>query len=810
MMADLKFALRMALKSPVFSIIVIATLALGIGANSAIFSVVNAVLLHPPPFKKAEDLVWIWATRQTVPRAFYSIPNFNDTRAQSSKLQDWIAFSTWGVNLRGTNESERVQGIKLSADALQLLGVQAALGRTLTAYDDATEAGSVAMISYALWQRRFGGDLNIIGSKQILSGDSYTIVGILPHAFVIPNAETDVITPLRLNSDARRGERGTNFLRVMARLKPGISAEQAKDELAAITDRLRTQYPKDNGNLTAPRVVRLQNEIVGDYRQGLLILLAAVGVVLLIACANLANLQLARASARYREMAIRSALGATRWHIIRQLLAEGILLALIGAALGLLVANWATDLLMTLAPTDFPRTTNPAIDMRVLLFCLTATMMSGVILGLTPLARTAKANLNADLKDGRSIGSDSPRTSARRALIVTEIALSLVLLVCAGLTIKSFARLQNVKPGFDPDRALAIRMSLPVAKYPNGAAINNFFDQLAPRLASIPGVNSVGAISALPMSALNARTEFLISGRPAPKPDEVPGAQHRWVTPGYFSAMGIGLLRGRDFTDNDNERGTGVVVVDEALAHRFFADQDPIGAHLKVTLASTEPPRDYEVVGVVGSVKHNSLTEEAMPTFYGPLPQVPKSVTAFVANNFSLVARTRIKPSALAETVRKGLRAVDSDVAISSVKPMEQLIAASVAGRKFSLVLLAAFSALALILAAGGIYGVVSYLVAERTREIGVRLALGAQRRHVLQLVMGHAAQLVSLGILLGVAGAIGATRALTSLLYSVSPTDSPTYIGVVTVLIIVALLASYLPARRAMNIDPVVALRSE
>jgi putative ABC transport system permease protein len=810
MIADLKFAFRVMLKSPGFSIVAIATLALGIGANSAIFSVVNAVLLHPPPFKNAEELVWIWATRQNVARAFYSIPNLNDTRTQSRALRDWIAFSTWGVNLRGTNESERLQGIKISADGLQALGISAALGRTLFAYDDATQAERAVMISHGLWQRRFGGDPNIIGSKQILSGESYTVIGVLPRSFAIPNAETDVIAPLRLDSDARRGERGTNFLRVMARLKAGASPEQAQEELAAITDRLRAQFPEDNGNLTAPRVLRLQDEIVGEYRQVLLILLAAVGVVLLIACANLANLQLARASARHREMAIRTALGATHWRLLRQLFSEGILLALVGGALGLLIAVGGKDLLMTLAPANFPRAASVAIDARVLLFCLTSAVLSGVVIGLTPFLRAARSDLNADLKDGRSLASDALRSRARNGLIVAEIALSLVLLVCAGLTIKSFARLQNVSPGFNTDRVLAVRMSLPQAKYSSGAVIKNFFDQLSPRLAAIPGLDSLGAVSALPMSALNARTEFLISGRPAPKPSEVPGAQHRWITPGYFSAMGIRLLRGREFAENDNEHGVGVVVIDEALGRRFFAGQEPIGAHLQITLASTEPPRDYEIVGVVASVKHNSLTEEATPTFYGPLPQVPKSVTGFVATNFSVVVRTRIDAAAIAEAVRKELRAIDPDVAISSVRPMEQLIAASVATRKFNLVLLATFAALALILAAGGIYAVISYLVAERTREIGVRLALGAQRRDVLQLIIGHAARLVSLGILLGVAGAIAASGALTSLLYSTSAIDPLTYGGVAALLVLVVLVASYIPARRAMSVDPVVALRHE
>lgn len=810
MLADLKYALRMLLKAPGFTAIAVLTLALGIGANSAIFSVVNAVLLTPPRYQNPEQLVWIWATRKNVSRAFYSIQNFSDTRAQSQTLHDWMAFSTWGVNLRGERETERLQGIRISAGALQNLGVHPAAGRSLTADDDKPDATRAVMLSHGLWQRRFGGDPGIIGTNQTLNGDSYTVVGILPRQFVIPNAETDVIGTLRLETDPRRAERGTNFLRLMARMKEGVTPQQAQLELAAITARLAEQFPDDNGNLTGPRVLLLQNEIVGEYRQVLLVVLGAVGVVLLIVCSNLANLQLARASARHREMAIRSALGATRWRLLRQLLAEGAVLAAIGGALGLLTATWGKDILLALAPADFPRVTGAVIDGRVLLFCASVSILAGLVLGLVPAIRGARSDLQADLKDSRSATGDRVRSRARNALIAAEIALSLVLLVCAGLLIKSFNRLQNVSPGFNLERALAVRLALPPAKFPTGAAVKNFYDRLAPRLTALPGVESVGAASALPMSALNARTEFVISGRPPAKPSDVPGAQHRWVSPGYFQAMRIPLLRGREFMEQDDEKGAGVVVIDQALAIKFFAGEEALGAHIQIVLGDGVASRDYEIVGIAETVKHNSLNEEPIPTFYGPMPQIPKGVVPFLANNFSLVVRTGLEPSAMAEAVRRELRALDPDVAISSVKPMEQILSGSVAPRRFNLILLATFAGTALLLAAGGIYAVIAYLVTERTREIGVRLALGAQRADVLSLVVGHALRIVLLGVALGLAGAVAASRSISALLFSTSATDPLTYGSVAVLLIVVVLLASYLPARRAMNVDPMVALRYE
>ena len=810
-MNDLKFAFRQIRKSTGFTLIAVVTLALGIGLNTAIFSVVNAVILKPPQYKKPEQLVWIWSTRKNVPRAFYSIPNFNDTRAQSQTISDWIALRSWGANLRGPNETERLQGIKISSSALENLGVVVAAGRTFIPNDEKPDSARVVMLSYGVWQRRFGGDPRIIGSTQILNGDSYTVVGVLPRGTVIPNAELDVIAPLNLDTDERRSERGTNFLRVMARLKPGVTPQQAQGELAAISDRLREQFPTDNGNLTAPRVLKLQDEIVGEYKQMLVIIFGAVIAVLMIACFNLANLQLARASARQHELAIRSALGASRWQISRQLLSEGALLALAGGVIGLLFANWGKDLLVWFAPSDFPHARDITIDGSVIGFSLGVSIFAAFSVNLVPAFRAASANLNTDLKSSTpSAGADRSRSRARNALIVSEVALSLVLLICAGLLIKSFARLERVNPGFDYRHALAVRLALPPAKYSDGAVAKRFYDQLASQLRSVPGIDSLGAISALPMSGLTARTEFLISGKPPARPSDVPGAQHRWVTPGYFASMHMPLLRGRDFTEHDTKEGGGVVIIDEALARRFLADSDPIGAHLRITLGDVTSDRDYEIIGIVPSVKHNTLTEESLPTFYGPMPQIPKPVAGFLANKFSLVVRTSMDAQAVAESVRRELRALDSDVAISAVKPLEQVVTASVASRRFNLVLLAAFAGTALLLAGVGIYGVIAFLVATRTREIGVRMALGARRADVMRLVLGHGLKLVVAGVVLGWIGALIATRGLTSLLFATAPTDPLTYAGVGVLLTLVALLASYVPARRATKVDPIQALRAE
>ena len=810
LLRDIRYSVRSLRKRPAFSLLVVFVLAVAIAANSSIFSIVNAVILKPLSFKDPDRLVWIWAQRKTVSRAFFSIPNFIDTRDQNQTLAEVAPFAIWPANLTGRGEAERLQGVRISANAMQMLGVEAAAGRALAPDDDKPNNTRVAMLSYGFWQRRFGGAGEALGTTLTLNGDPYTIVGVLPPRFAIPNAEIEVLVPLRMDQDPRRTERGSNFLRLVARLKPGVTPAQAEADLASITTRLRDLYPDDNGNIASPRVLKLQDEVVGSYREGLWLILAAVVVVLLIACANLASFQLARAALRHKEMAIRAALGAKRKVLMRQVLTESMLLAILGGALGLLLSFWAKDLLLAMSPADFPRASAVSIDGRVLLFSLLVTLFAGLALGLAPAIQHTRTDLNSELKDGGRNGAGESRNRVRSLFIVSEIALSLMLLVAAGLLLRSFSQLRGVNPGFDANHVLAVRLSLPAARYSNGASVKTFYDQIAARVAGLPGVESVSAASALPLSGMIARTTFNIAGRTVMNPSEQPFAQHRWVGPGYFETMKIPMVRGRDIADSDNEHAAGAIIIDQALQRQFFAGQDPLGVHVFINMGDGNPPREYEVVGIVEDVKHMGLTDEPMPTLYGAIPQAPKSAVPFMANNLSLVVRTGIGPEALASTIRKELRNVDVDVATAGVRPMQQLLTASVAARRFNLQLIGVFAVTALLLAAAGLYAVIAYLVSQRTREIGLRLALGATPRHVLRLMIFQGMKLTLIGVAIGIVGAIIVTRLMRSLLFGVAPTDLVTFGIAAVVLIVVALLACFIPARRATRVDPLVALRYE
>ena len=810
LLRDIRYSVRSLRRRPAFSLLVVLVLAVAIAANSSIFSIVNAVILKPLSFKEPNQLVWIWATRKGVSRAFFSIPNFIDTRDQNQTLAEIAPFAIWPANLTGQGDTERLQGIRISANAMQMLGVEAVAGRTLVPDDDNPNNTRVVMLSYGLWQRRFGGSSETMGKAMTLNGDPYTVVGVLPPRFFIPNAETEIMIPLRMNQDPRRTERGSNFLRVVARLKPGVTPAQAQADLAAISNRLRDLYPDDNGNITSPRVLMLQDEVVGGYREGLWLILTAVVVVLLIACANLASFQLARAALRNKEMAIRAALGAKRKVLMRQVLTESMLLAIVGGGLGLLLSYWAKDLLLAMSPADFPRASAVSVDGRVLLFSLLVTLFAGLALGLAPAIQHTRTNLDSQLKEGGRNAKGETGNRIRSLLIVSEIALSLMLLVAAGLLLKSFGRLRGVNPGFDANHVLAVRLSLPAARYSNGASVKIFYDKIAQRIVGIPGVEGVSAASALPLSGLIARTTFTVTGHAPVSPSETPFAQHRWVGPGFFETMKIPIVRGRDITDGDNDHAPGAIIIDQALERQFFGAQDPLGGHVLINMGDGNPARDYEVVGIVADVKHMGLTDEPIPTLYGPIPQAPKSAVPFLANNLSLVVRTGIESEALASTVRRELRNVDVDVATAGVRPMGQFFAASVAARRFNMELLGVFAVTALLLAAAGLYAVIAYLVSQRTREIGIRLALGATPRHILYLMIGQGMKLTLIGVAIGLVGAIAVTRLMRSLLFAVAPTDLMTFGISATALIAVAMLACFVPARRATKVDPLVALRYE
>jgi putative ABC transport system permease protein len=811
LLQDLRYSLRLLLKRPGLSLVAVLTLALGIGANTAIFSVVNAVLLRPLPFKSPEQLVWVWSTRTDRDKAFFSIPNFVDTRDQAVTLDQMAAYANWGANLTEGGEAERLQGVRLTPNALQMLGVEAAVGRTLVPEDGATAIQRVVVLGYGLWQRRFGADRSLLGRTLTLNGEAYTVVGILPQSFTLPGAEVEMASPLVLETDARRTERGSNFLRAFARMKPGVTALQAQADLAAISERLREQHAEENAKLTAPRVVGLHEEIVGTYRKSLWLVLGAVGLVLAIGCTNLANLLLARATARHKEMAVRLALGASRRRLVRQLLTESILLAVVGGVLGLGLALWGVDALLALSPQDLPRLREVSIDGRLLGFTLCVSLLAGVGFGLIPALQASRVDLNEELKgEAKGLTAGMGRSHTRSILIVSEIALSLVLLTSAGLLVKSFLLLQRVKPGFDTNNLLLVRLSLPQANYQKRDQVADFYEKLAPRIESLPGVQGVGAASVLPLSGMNARADFAIVGRALLSAQDAPGAQNRWVSPGYFRLMSIPLLKGREFTREDGPQSPGVVVIDEALAARYWPNQSPLGQRLRIDDGGAAPPREVEVVGVVGQVKHVGLEDEPTPTVYAPFEQVPAGTVSFLINNLNLVVRTDGDPLALQGAVRREVQGIDRDVPASSVKTMEQFLSSAVAPRRFQMLLLALFAGAALVLAAMGVYAVISYSVAQRTHEIGIRVALGAGRSDVLKLILGQGVKLILLGLVAGLAASLALTRLMSSLLYGVSTFDPATFIVVSVLLALVALAACYIPARRSMKVDPMEALRYE
>ena len=796
------YALRRLQKSPGFASVAVATLALGIGANTALFSVVNAMLLRQLPFAHSDRLVWIWSTRTDRDKAFYSLPDFIETQKSNRTLDGLGAYANWGANFTGVGEPERLQGARITAGAFTLMGVSALQGRTLTEDDGLPTSDRVALLTFGLWQRRFGADPNVVGQKLVLNGDSYRVVGVLPPAFVMVASEAELYVPLVTATDPQRNDHDTNFLRVFGRLKPGITPLQAAADLAAIEQRLRETFPDSNAKHTDPRVLPFLDEIVGGYRTALWTLLAAVALVLLIACTNLANLLLARASSRAREVAVRRALGATRLDLIRLFLAENSLLAALGGALGVAVARVALPLLLSVSPTDLPRTSEVALDGRVLLFAIALTLTSALIFGLAPALHASRLDFIEQLK--ARDGSLSSRKAMRNLLAVAEVALSIVLLTGAGLFLRTFLRMQAVSPGIATDHLLLMRLSLPKESYSTAASIRKFYDNLRQRVALLPGVESVALGSVLPLSGMNTRTEFYISGRTPASPLDVPAAQNRWVSPGYFRTMHIPVIEGREFTEHDSENSEGVAVVDRTLAKKYWPDRSPLGSHFRLQ------GKQYEVVGVVGDIKHNTLDEPPTATVYGPYSQVTPGGLPFLANGFSFIVRTGSDPMALATAVRRELHGVDGNVPAASVKTMDQFLAAVIAPRRFNLELMLVFAAAALLLAVMGVYGLISFSVALRTSEIGMRMALGADPIAIVRLIVGQGLRLVFIGITAGLLASVFAARAAQSLLFDTSSVDPVIFAAAAVLFAIVGAAASYLPARRAMRVDPMIALRSE
>lgn len=810
LLQDIRYGLRSMRRAPGFTLVAVVTLGLGVGANTAIFSLVNAILLRQLPFKNPEQLVAVDSKRTDPGKHPFTIPDFIDYRDQNQTLDEIAAFANWSASLTGSVEAERVQGMRISANAFQLLGVEALVGRALVPEDDTPGRQNVVVLSHGLWQRRFGADPRIVGQTLLLNGNSYTIVGVLSSQFIFPIQEAELAVPLAPDADPWRQSRtSTNFLRAIARLKPGITHTQAEAELTSIAGRMRQQYPVANVNKLGVTLTPLSDVVVGNYRPALWMLLGAVGFVLLIASINLASLTLARASTRHREMAIRTAHGATRWRLCRQMTTESLLLALSGGLCGLLLAWWGIHFLLALSPVGMPRLAEVGLDARVLVFSLAVSILAGSIFGILPALKASRVDLNEELKNGGRSGNDgAARNRVRSFLVVAEIAISLVLLVCAGLLIKSFSRLQEVSPGFESENLLAVRLSLPKTRYANRDAVISFYDQLLPSLEGLPGVGAVGAVSALPLSGTRASIEFTIEGRASP-PNEVWRSDYRIASTGYFRAMKIPLLGGREFGEQDNAHTTPVAIISETLARRFWPDGNPVGARLSID-DNDQGPRLVEVVGVVGDVKHLSLEDVPVPHIYLPLRQLHEDGVVWMTNNQYWLIRSQVNPLNLASAVQREIRKVDPEVPASNIKTMDEYLSASVSPRRFNLWLLTVFAAAALVLATVGIYGVMSYMVAQRTREIGVRMALGAGRSDIFRMVIGHGMLLAAAGLAAGLLGALALSRLMSGLLYQVSTTDPATYILLTVFLLLVTLAACFLPARRATKVDPMIALRYE
>ncbi|HKP88254.1 MAG TPA: ABC transporter permease [Blastocatellia bacterium] len=794
---DIRYGVRTLLKNPGFSAIAVIALALGIGANTAIFSVVNAVLLRPLPFEEPERLVMVWEKRMALGRVrnVASAPDFVDWKAQNTVFEDMAAYVNNGLNLSGSDEPERLQGVAASASFFSVLRAQPKLGRTFLPDEDSPTSEPVAIISNGLWQRRFAGDPNIIGRTITMNDRSRTVVGVMPADFVYPNSEVEVWVPL-VFSPNDLNSRGSHSYNVIARLKPGVALKQAQGEMDTIAAGLEKQYQVNTGH--GVNVFSLHEEVVGPVKQALMVLLGAVGFVLLIACANVANLLLARAAARQKEIAIRTALGAGRARIIRQLLTESMMLALVGGTLGALLALWGLDLILAVSTGSIPRVKEIRVDGGVMAFTFLVSLATGLIFGLVPAWQASRPDLNESLKEGgRGSSAGIHRNRVRSLFVVVEVAICLVLLIGAGLMIKSFVRLLDVSPGFNAENLLTMNVSLSGSKYRETPQRMAFFQQALERIASAPGVQGAATALSLPLEGSSSRY-FQIEGRPPQPPGQGYNANVNLASGDYFRTMGIPLIQGRAFNDGDVMGSLPVVIINQKMAQQFWPDEDPIGQRMGT---GNDPLRT--VVGIVGDVRQAALETEPRAEFFYPFFQVDFGFATFLV-------RTSGDPKSMIAAVRSEFQAVDKDQPVSNIRTMDEVLAQSVAPRRLNMLLLGIFAVLALVLAAVGLYGVMSYSVTQRTREIGIRMALGAGRGDVMKLVVGQGMILATAGVAIGLVASLVLTRFMASLLYGVGATDPVTFAVISVILIGVALGASYVPARRATKVDPMVALRYE
>lgn len=805
---DIRYGVRMLAKHKAFTAVAVLTLALGIGANTAIFSVVNELLLRPLPYRDAERIVMLWEVtptgrhQNTTSRA-----NFRAWRAQNTSYENIAAFTDQRFNLTGDGEPEELSVQMATPELFKVLGVDPLIGRTFLPDDDGK--APVAVLSYGLWQRRFGGQASVIGQPITLSGVTFTVIGVMPPNFQFhikqrsgTGRPAELWTILPMPNGPGANERG-RFLSVVGRLKEGVTVDHAGVELRTIEARLSDEVPQFNKNYSA-EVLPLREQFFGNVRRPLWLMLGAVGFVLLIACANVANLLLSLATSREKEIAVRAALGARRIRIVRQLLTESLLLALLGSALGLGFAWLGIKALMLISPKDLVNFQSVSINMTVLLWTLGVSILTGIIFGLAPALHISRLNLNDSLKEGgkSESGQASGSRRLRNALVVSEIALAVVLLASAGLLIRSFIRLQQVDRGFNTDNILTMVVRLPDAKYPQDAQVVGFFNQALEKIRQLPSVRSAGMVNFLPLyGGLGSATGFKILGRPEPPPGQGPSTDVRVVDSEYFSAMGIPLLRGRNFTADELREPRQKILINDALARTYFGSEDPIGQRLDVMMF--EKPTPAEIIGVVGNVRYDSLVDESPPAVYFPHPDLAYSF-------MTLVVRTDGDPAAIAPAIQREIRTLDPNQPVSDVRTMNQVMSEWVSRSRFNTLLLGLFAGLATLLSAVGIFGVMNYSVALRTRELGLRLAIGAQPRQVLLLVLKQGLLLTIVGVVLGLAAAFALTRLLSGLLFGVGAVDATTFATISLLLVVVSLLACYLPARRAMRIDPLKALRYE
>jgi putative ABC transport system permease protein len=799
LLREIRYSIRMLTKNPGFTAVALITVALGIGANTAIFSVINTILLRPLPFRDPDRIVFVWSLLGE-DQSTVSLPDINDWKSQSQSLEATAAYTYNIYNIVDSHDPEQMRGAQVSGDFFRVLGVDAMLGRTFTSEDERIR---LVILSYPLWQKRYGSDAGIVGKSIGMNNESYTVLGVMPKGFEFPSAEIPLWTTfatIHPEQSLVENRKARNF-RVIARLKSGRGPDETQSEMTTIARRLEQQYPDSNSGVGA-KVISVHDQLVGEIRPTLLILLGMVGLVLLIACANVANLFLVRSIVREREMAIRSALGASRGRVVRQLLTESLIISLGGGLIGLLLALLGVKLLIGFGLERLPRLDGVHVDLRLLLFTLVIALITGVIFGLAPVLQTWRVNLSDVLKEGgRSAMAGVRGRRAQNILVVVEIALTTVLLVGAGLAGRRLVTLLQTNPGIRTENLLTFQLSLPAAKYKEDWQRLNLFREVSNRALNAAGVQAVALGQSRPPDFLQSNLDFLIKSQPPQGPGQAPRAAYMPVSANYFATLGVPLLKGRLFTENDKEKTPGVAIINDSAARRFFPNQDPLGQQIKL---GSNPDSDEPwstVVGIVGDVKYRGLDADAGPTLYYSYPQSPpQGMYVFV--------RTTSAPESVLPAIRGEIRAVDPELPLSRIKTMSQLLDDAVSQPRFLTVLIGIFAGVALFLAAIGIYGVIAYSVAQRTQEIGLRMALGANPRNVLTLVVGHGFKLAIAGILIGLLAAFALTRVITTFLFGVEAMDPLTYVFTALILLGVAIAASYLPARRATKVDPLTAVR--